>query len=102
MKTETPFGEYAPKLMDTSGVTLPPELLEVKEQIAEQVHDAWAIGRLEDGWSYGPARDDEAKETPALVPYDHLSEREQAFDSVTAEQTLKFLLAMGWKLSPPS
>jgi len=57
---ETPFGEYDPKPLDTSDVVLPPEMALLREQIAEQVHDIWAQGRVKEGWTYGSARDAEA------------------------------------------
>jgi hypothetical protein len=47
---------YIPKPMDTSAVVLPPELLELTEQIAENVHENWAKARIDEGWRYGKER----------------------------------------------
>ena len=41
---------YIPIPVDTKGITLPPELLELTEKIAKNVHDVWAQGRLSEGW----------------------------------------------------
>ena len=38
--------KYDPKPLDTSDVILPEELLALTEQIASNVHDVWAVGRM--------------------------------------------------------
>ena len=48
---------YTPKPLDTSGVTLPPTLTALLEQLAENTHDVWAVTRISQGWIYGPNRD---------------------------------------------
>lgn len=90
---------YIPKPVDTSGVELPAELLELTEKISENVHDIWAAGRIAEGWTYGERRDDEKKQTPCLVPYSDLSESEKEYDRNTATETLKLIMALGYKIS---
>lgn len=90
---------YQPNPIDTSGVTLPEELLTLMEKIAENVHENWAQGRLEEGWVYGTERSDAKKTTPCLVPYDQLSEVEKDYDRKTAEQTLKLIVALGYRIT---
>ena len=89
---------YLPQPVDTSQVELPRELIDLGEAIAENVHDVWAQGRLSEGWTYGPVRDDQKKQTPCLVPYSDLPESEKAYDRNTAFETLKFILAKGFKI----
>lgn len=89
---------YNPKPIDTSDITLPEELLALTEQIAENVHDVWAAGRIAEGWTYGPVRDDEKKETPCLVPYSELPENEKEYDRKTATSTLKMIVAMRYRI----
>ncbi|MBQ2798487.1 MAG: Ryanodine receptor Ryr [Ruminiclostridium sp.] len=89
---------YIPKPIDTSNIELPEEITELTEQIAENVHENWAKGRIADGWVYGEKRDDEKKTTPCLVPYDELSETEKQFDRVTAMESIKTILALGYKI----
>ncbi len=89
---------YKPNPIDTSKVELPAELLELTEKIAENVHENWSLGRIADGWSYGPSRDDTKKTTPCLVPYNELAEREKEYDRVTALETLKLIMALGYKI----
>ena len=59
---------YIPKPIDTSDVVLPEELLSLTEQIAENVHDVWAAGRISEGWIYGNVKGPEKKTTPLLIP----------------------------------
>lgn len=89
---------YKPTPVDTQGVELPKELLELTEKIAENVHENWAAGRIADGWTYGETRDDRNKTTPCLVPYSELSEEEKEFDRNTALETLKLIIALGYRI----
>lgn len=89
---------YTPKPMDTSSAALPADLEELVERLAEHVHDVWAAGRIAAGWTYGPKRDDAAKTHPDLVPYDQLPEGEKDYDRRSARDTLKAVLAMGYRI----
>ncbi len=89
---------YKPNPIDTSKIELPEELLVLTERIAENVHENWSAGRIADGWRYGETRDDEKKTTPCLVPYSELTEREKDFDRITALETLKLIIALGYKI----
>ena len=89
---------YTPNPVDTSKIVLNEDLLALTEKIAENVHEVWANGRIADGWTYGVGRDDNARTTPCLVPYNELSEEEKSFDRNTAMETLKFITALGYKI----
>ena len=89
---------YIPKPADTSSVSLPAELIELTEKIAENVHENWAIARILEGWTYGEVRDDISKKTPCLVPYAELPEKEKEYDRNTAIQTLKLIMSLGYKI----
>lgn len=89
---------YKPDPIDTNDIVLPDELLELKELIAENVHEVWAAGRIAEGWTFGEVRDDGAKTTPCLVPYKDLPESEKEYDRSTALQTLKLIIALGYKI----
>ena len=89
---------YKPNPIKTDGVMLPANLLDLTEKIAENVHENWSAGRLAEGWTYGQTRDDEKKTTPCLVPYSELPEEEKEYDRVTAMQTLKTIVALGYKI----
>jgi len=89
---------YQPSPIETSGIRLPNELVELQERLAENAHDVWARGRLAQGWTYGPARDDAAKRHPDLVPYADLPEGEKQYDRDTAMETLKAIMALGYRI----
>ena len=90
---------YQPCPANTQDICLPEALLELTEQIAQNVHDVWAANRMAEGWIYGPQRDDQAKTTPCLVPYDQLTEVEKAYDRNTALETLKLILSLGYTIT---
>lgn len=93
---------YNPRPLDTSRIELPPELTPLLDAIAENAHDVWAAARIEDHWAYGPKRDDDAKTNPTLVPYDELPDSEKRYDREMATQTLKFVVAQGYRFVPPA
>lgn len=90
--------EYLPQPLDTSDVGLPESLAPLIEALAKNVHDTWAKGRMDEGWTYGPVRDDAKKQHPSLVPYDRLTESEKAYDRATAISTLKFIYTRGYSI----
>ena len=90
--------EYRPQPVDTGDVVLPESLAPLIEALAENVHDTWAKGRMDDGWTYGPVRDDAKKQHPCLVPYADLPESEKAYDRDTAVSTLKFICKKGYAI----
>lgn len=87
---------YRPSPIDTSQVRLGSELEQLTELLAANAHDIWAKQRLQDGWKYGPVRDDVRKSHPCLVPYDQLPESEKEYDRLTAMETLKAIIALGF------
>jgi len=89
--------EYTPQPIDTSDVRLSPELLELTEQIAANVHEVWAQKRIAEGWKYGAQRNDKRKEHPCLVPYSDLPESEKEYDRNTAMETLRVIEKLGIK-----
>ena len=89
---------YKPKPVDTSDVLLDEELLKLTEEIAKNVHDVWAVGRINEGWVYGEVKDNTNKTTPCLVEYEELSESEKEYDRNTALETLKLIVKLGYEI----
>ena len=89
---------YQPNPKSLDEIVLPADLLALTELIAENVHEVWAASRLAQGWTYGPVRDDAAKQTPCLVPYADLPEEEKQYDRDTAMQTLKLIVSLGYDI----
>lgn len=89
---------YTPKPIDTEDVVLDADLLALSEEIAKNTHEVWSAGRIADGWSYGPVRDDAARKHPCLIPYEELPEEEKAYDRATSLQTLKLVVKLGYTI----
>ena len=89
---------YIPAPVDTSCVDLPQALDELTENMARNVHEIWAAGRIAEGWSYGPQRNDDLKQHPYLIPYENLPESEREYDRHTAMETLKLILLLGYRI----
>lgn len=91
---------YVPSPVDVAGVELPEELLPLVERLSKNVHEVWALNRMEQGWTYGEQRDDKLKKHPCLIPYEELPEVEKAYDRDTAMETLKLIVSLGFRILP--
>lgn len=90
---------YNPKPIDTSDVQLPRDLYTLMEELSRSNHDTWSLHRIEEGWSYGPSRDDAKKQNPCLVPYEELPEIEKDYDRNTSGETLKSIYKLGFAIT---
>lgn len=97
---------------------LPPHLERIREKLAENSHELWAVTRIEQGWTYGPVsvficfvilimknvvfysnnvslfqkfRDDNKKLHPCLVDFQSLPEPEKNYNLAMAGETLKYV-----------
>ncbi|MGE5418010.1 MAG: RyR domain-containing protein [Acidobacteriota bacterium] len=93
---------YKPGPIDTSSVVLSNEVLELTELLAKNTHEIWAKQRIADGWEFGLLRDDNNKKHPCLVPYEELPDSEKEYDRNTALETLKVMVALGYRISSPN
>lgn len=89
---------YKPNPIDTTNVVLDENILELAEMLAKNTHEVWAVGKLKEGWAYGPKIDPELKQHPSLIPYEELSEEQKDYDRNTSIETLKVLIALGFEI----
>jgi hypothetical protein len=89
---------YKPAPIETSAIGLSEDLVALTEKLAENAHDNWARQRFAEGWKWGPKRDDAERMHPDLVPYSELSESEKAYDRNAAMETLKAIIALGYRI----
>ena len=89
---------YEPSPIGLDDVELSEDLSELQEAIAENAHEIWAKNRRDQGWSYGPERNDQKKETPDMIPYCNLPESEKLYDREMAMQTLKLVKKLGFDI----
>ncbi|XP_062393175.1 LOW QUALITY PROTEIN: ryanodine receptor 1-like, partial [Sardina pilchardus] len=86
---------FTPCPVDTVQIVLPPHLERIREKLAENSHELWAVTRIEQGWTYAPFRDDNKKLHPCLVDFGSLPEPEKNYNLAMSGETLKTLLALG-------
>lgn len=89
---------YAPSPILLDDVVLHSGINGLREAIAENAHEIWARNRMNEGWSYGPQRDDKLKQTPDMVPYAELSELEKNYDRNMAIDTIKLIYKLGYDI----
>ncbi len=82
-------------------MVLTEKIREMIELLARNTHENWAQQRLDEGWRYGPKRDDTRKEHPCLVAYDELPENEKEYDRQSVLETIKSILAFGYEIIEP-
>ena len=87
-----------PRPIDLADVALTEEILKLIEHLADNAHDVWAAKRMPEGWTLGPKKDSDLKQTPLLVPYAELPESEKQYDRDLALTTLKAILALGYRI----
>ncbi|XP_037397585.1 ryanodine receptor 3-like isoform X3 [Pygocentrus nattereri] len=86
---------FIPTPVDTSQIVMPPHLEKVRDRLAENIHELWAMNKIELGWSYGKIRDDNKRQHPCLVDFSKLPETERNYNLQMSTETLKTLLALG-------
>uniref|UniRef100_A0A4W4GAQ9 Ryanodine receptor 1 n=1 Tax=Electrophorus electricus TaxID=8005 RepID=A0A4W4GAQ9_ELEEL len=86
---------FTPCPVDTAQIVLPPHLERIREKLAENIHELWSVTRIEQGWTYGPFRDDNKKLHPCLVDFLSLPEPERNYNLQMSGEILKTLLALG-------
>lgn len=91
--------EYHPHPIDVKEVELDEQLLELTEAIAENAHEIWARKRYDEGWRFGPKRNDDKLQTPDMVPYSELSESEKYYDRDVAFNTIRLVKKLGFNIS---
>lgn len=89
---------YEPYPINLDDVELSDDLTELREAIAENAHEIWAKARADEGWTYGPERNDSKKENPDMVAYCCLPESEKLYDREMAMQTLKLVQKLGFDI----
>ncbi len=89
---------YNPQPINVEDISLDANLEDLTEAIAENAHDIWAHARMDEGWTYGPVRDDAKKQHPDLVPYAQLPDSEKEYDRLMAMNTLRLVRRLGYDI----
>lgn len=90
---------FVPNPVDTSQITLPGIIAQIRDKLAENIHEMWTMGKIDSGWSYGEQMDTEKMLHPCLTNFESLPLTEKKYDLNLALQTLKTIIALGYKIS---
>ncbi|XP_072867965.1 ryanodine receptor 2 isoform X6 [Chlorocebus sabaeus] len=91
-------GNFNPQPVDTSNITIPEKLEYFINKYAEHSHDKWSVDKLANGWIYGEIYSDSSKVQPLMKPYKLLSEKEKEIYRWPIKESLKTMLAWGWRI----
>uniref|UniRef100_A0A671MXC6 Ryanodine receptor 2-like n=1 Tax=Sinocyclocheilus anshuiensis TaxID=1608454 RepID=A0A671MXC6_9TELE len=86
---------FIPIPVDSSEVEYPPQLEQIREILAENLHELWLIDKIEQGWTYGPVKDESRKIHLCLVEFSKLPDQERIHNLQSSEDILRTLLAFG-------
>uniref|UniRef100_A0A673K9V6 Ryanodine receptor 2-like n=1 Tax=Sinocyclocheilus rhinocerous TaxID=307959 RepID=A0A673K9V6_9TELE len=86
---------FIPIPVDSSEVEYSPQLEQIREILAENLHELWLIDKIEQGWTYGPVKDESRNVHPCLVEFSKLPDQERIHNLQSSEDILRTLLAFG-------
>ncbi|XP_012936331.1 ryanodine receptor, partial [Aplysia californica] len=84
---------YSPRPYDLRNITLTREILTMAERLSENAHDLWAKRKREELDSIGGGVH------PQLVPYDILTDKEKKKNREHAQELLRFLQFLGFRIA---
>lgn len=89
LQTDSEKPGFAPLPIDTSSMVLPESIVNLRDVVAENLHELWSYNKIEAGWSYAETRDDVRKKHPCLTTYEMLTDVERDYDITLTMETLK-------------
>ena len=60
-------------------VQLPSFVENIRDKLAENIHEMWAMGKVESGWAWGERRDDAMGTHPCLTQFQNLPQEINVF-----------------------
>nr|VZI27969.1 unnamed protein product [Spirometra erinaceieuropaei] len=89
---------YVPQPINTNKVHLPIVVERIRDKLAENMHELWAMRKLEQGWTFGEKRDDVLKKHPNLTLFDKLPQTERQYSLTMALEMLKTTFALHFNI----
>jgi ryanodine receptor 2 len=62
----------------------------IRDKLAENIHEMWAVTKIETGWCFGERRDDAQMSHPCLTQFQNLPAAEKRYNIQLAVQTLRY------------
>ncbi|CAO4380202.1 unnamed protein product [Caenorhabditis nigoni] len=89
---------FIPTPIDVSTTQLTHHAMEMHQKYAENLHELWAMRKIELGWSYGETRSETSRKHPCLTRFELLPETEKKYNIMLALTTMKTIEALGYHL----
>ncbi len=70
-------------------IQLAPFVENIRDKLAENIHEMWAVTKIETGWCFGEGRDDAEMTHPCLTQFQNLPTAEKRYNIQLAVQTLR-------------
>ncbi|XP_077586244.1 ryanodine receptor 2 [Stigmatopora nigra] len=90
---------FTPSPVDISKVELPLQFEDIRDKIAENIHELWVMEKIDLGWFQGNDCDEGKRLDPCLVEFSKLPDQERNQNLQTAQDILRTLLALGFRIS---
>lgn len=74
--------DAAPEWQRQSAIKSVKFIIEFPHASPSASHDSWLKEKADNGWKYGPVKDETLKEHPCFVPYDELPVEQKAKDYI--------------------
>jgi hypothetical protein len=71
-------------------IQLPSFVENIRDKLAENIHEMWAMGKIEAGWTFGERREDTMGLHPCLTQFQNLPQAEKRYNVQLAVQTLRY------------
>ena len=89
---------FTPNPVDTTSIEVPAYIEGVRDRLAENLHEIWAMYKIEQGWKYSEFRNDAQKLHNCITQFEMLPQDEKHYDSTLAMETLKTMFAIGYEV----
>ncbi|KAM7408499.1 hypothetical protein PAMA_002295 [Pampus argenteus] len=91
---------FTPAPVDISKVVLPLQIEDIRDKMAENIHELWAMDKIDLGWTHGPVRDEGKRHDPCLVEFSKLPEQDRNHNLQMAQDTLRYEQPSGYRPAP--
>uniref|UniRef100_A0A8R1HP75 Ryanodine receptor n=2 Tax=Caenorhabditis japonica TaxID=281687 RepID=A0A8R1HP75_CAEJA len=89
---------FIPTPIDISTTQLSHHAMEMHQKYAENLHELWAMRKIELGWAWGEIRSETSRKHPCLTHFNQLPETEKKYNTLLALSTMKTIEALGYHL----
>ncbi|KAM7385413.1 hypothetical protein PAMP_001499 [Pampus punctatissimus] len=91
---------FTPTPVDISKVVLPLQIEDIRDKMAENIHELWAMDKIDLGWTHGPVRDEGQRHDPCLVEFSKLPEQDRNHNLQMAQDILRYEQPSGYRPAP--